>query len=94
MFSKAASSFVSYAGDATGWFKPVESVGREAETRLLTTEYFLAVTCNLFIFFCYVIHPNSMTPSLMRTFDRAMALNNGEKRLLEWLRAISEMDRN
>ena len=92
MFSRAVTSLVTYAGDATGWFKPVESAGQEAETRLLTTEYVLACTGCFFLFFCYIIHPNSMVTALKRTFDRGMAMNKDEERLFECVRALSELE--
>ena len=75
IYSRFVTSLVTYIGDATGWDKPVESGGREEETRLLTTEYFLAVAGCFFLFFCYIVHPRSMVPALRRTIDRGMAMN-------------------
>jgi len=50
MFSRAVSSLVKYIGEATGWFKPVES----NEKRKFTVEYVLAVLGCWFLIYCYI----------------------------------------
>ena len=81
---------VTYIGDATGWFKPVEGVS--SENRRLTVEYFLAVAGCFFLLYCYIIHPHSMPPALMRTLIRGMGMNHDEQRAFECLRAINELE--
>ena len=91
LFSRAVTSLVTYLGDMTGMFKPLESEGPEAATRVFTTEYALACIGCAFLFFCYILHPNSMPLALKRTFDRGMAMSKDEKLGFECMRAVNEL---
>lgn len=88
IFSRAVTSLVTYFGDATGYFKPIEA----QEKRKFTVEYFLAVACCIFIVYAYIFHPKSMSPSLTRTITRGLHLDDNEKRLFDCLRAMAELE--
>ena len=92
IFSRAVTSLVTHIGDATGLFRPLESDGHGAETRLFTTEYFLAVAGCFFLMSCYIMHPNSMVPALKRTIHRGMAMNKNEELGFDCLRALNELE--
>lgn len=89
IFSKAVTSLVSYIGDRTGLFKPIEG---SDETRLVTVEYVLAVIGCFFISFCYIFRPNSMPPSLFKTVTRGMAMSESEMRCFDFIRAMHELE--
>ena len=92
IFSRAVTSLVTYLGEATGLFRPLENDGPESPTRVLTTEYFLAVAGCFFIYYCFIVYPKSMPPSLYKTITRAMDMNSDEKRLFECVRIIHELE--
>mmetsp|Transcript_43240 Transcript_43240/g.57219 ORF Transcript_43240/g.57219 Transcript_43240/m.57219 type:complete len:225 (-) Transcript_43240:153-827(-) len=88
IFSRAMTSLVAYVGEATGLYRPIEG----EDDRRLTVEYFLAITACFFLVYCYIFAPHSMPPSLFKTVTRALAMSDGEKRLFDVLRAISELE--
>ena len=88
VFSRAVNSVVNYIGESTGWFKPIE----RREKRHLTVEYFLATSACMFLVYCYIFEPFSMSPSIRKTITRGLHLNHDEMRLFDCLRAMSELD--
>lgn len=88
VFSRAVNSVVTYIGESTGWFKPI---GRR-EQRHLTVEYGLAASACMFLVYCYIFEPMSMTPAIRRTITRGLHLNHDEMRLFDCLRAMSELE--
>ena len=87
IFSRAVNSLVSYFGETTGIFRPVE----HKEKRILTVEFCLAYLACFFIVFCFIHEPTSMSPSLFRTVNRAMDMDAHEMRLFDCLRALYEL---
>ena len=81
---------VAYIGEKTGLFRPIE--GSEPDDRKLTVEYGLSVISCVFMLFCFILHPNSMQPSLFKTISRALDMTSGEMRLFDTLRAIHELE--
>jgi len=89
IFSRAATSLVTYFGETTGLFKPIDERNEE---RVLTVEYGLSVLACTFLIFCFIFHPKSMPASLHRTIARGMGMSSGEKRLFDSLAAMHEME--
>ena len=88
VLSRAINSVVSYIGESTGWFKPI---GRH-EKRHFTVEYCLATSACMFLVYCYIFEPFSMSPSIRRTITRGLHMNHDEMRLFDCLRAMSELE--
>lgn len=81
---------IAYIGEVTGLYRPIE--GSQGENRRFSVEYVTSVVACVFIMFCYIIHPNSMSPSLAKTVTRAMNMTPGEMRLFDAIRAIHELE--
>ena len=89
IFSRAVTSLVTYIGDTTGWFEPIDA---RYEKRKFTVEYVLASLGCSFIVYAYIFHAKSMSPSLTKTLTRGLHLNQNEMRIFDCLRAMSELE--
>ena len=71
VMSRAVNSVISYIGESTGWFVPVE----RKEKRHLTIEYCLATSGCMFLVYCYIFEPLSMSPAVRKTITKGLNLN-------------------
>ena len=91
MYQTVTKAAIRAIGIETGLFTPINEDSKK-ENRIFTIESLIGISVATFICYCYVFEAPAMGKSLMRTINKAAALNADEMRFFDIQRAINELN--